>query len=136
MAALSSLLQPSSLAQVHGTTDSELYFRVIIEQIGDSSILDAVRSAVQRIRASSPYIGLNAMVRHPDTVVAVSSYDKHTPEGHPDDYYHLYYRAPEESVIVASSRWLSAGWTMLPNHSVLTIDRASLGVSITDIATG
>ena len=143
MTALSSLLQLASLNQVHGTTDSELYFRAIAEQvdaiteqIDDSSIAEAVASAIRRIQAISPYSGLNALVMHPDTVVAVSAYDMHAPEGQPDDYYHLYYRAWAENVVVASTGWLSEEWTMLPNNSVLTIDRASLDISITDIATG
>lgn len=136
MTALASLLLPDSLNQVQGTTDSELYFRAIVEQFDDSSILDAVTSTVRTIQSRVPYTGLNSLVMHPDTVVAVSSYDLHAREGHPDDYYHLFYRESADNIVVASSGWLNEEWTRLPNNSVLTIDRASLDFSITDIATG
>ncbi len=44
-------------------------------------------------------------------------------------YFHLAYRATADAVVVASSGWPQAGWTVLANQSVLVVERATLQMS-------
>jgi hypothetical protein len=45
-------------------------------------------------------------------------------------YFHLAYRMTADAVVAASSGWPQPGWTMLPNQSVLVVDRATLEMSV------
>jgi hypothetical protein len=44
-------------------------------------------------------------------------------------YFHLACLATPDAVVVASSGWPQPGWTMLPNNSVLAVDRVTLAAS-------
>ena len=45
-------------------------------------------------------------------------------------YFHLACRMTADAVVAASSGWPQPGWTMLPNQSVLVVDRATLEMSV------
>jgi hypothetical protein len=42
------------------------------------------------------------------------------------EYFHLAYRALTYAIVVGSSGWPQDSWTILPNGSVLIVDRASM----------
>jgi hypothetical protein len=44
-------------------------------------------------------------------------------------YFHLACLATPDAVIVASSGWPQPGWAMLPNNTVLVVDRLTLATS-------
>ena len=44
-------------------------------------------------------------------------------------YFHLAYLATPDAVVVASSGWPQPGWAMLPNNTVLVVDRITLHMS-------
>ena len=130
--------------QVLGTTDSERYFLHLMWRLerrgGDiaAAIADTKASIGSRYAVNS----LNAILLSPDRMYAISWHDPaRIPEAElrrrglastPDEiagYFHLTYRVTGDAVVVASSGWRQAGWTVLPNQSVLVVERATLQMS-------
>jgi predicted glutamine amidotransferase len=128
-----------------GTTDSERYLLHIMWRLerrgGDvvAAIADTVASIGSRYAVNS----LNAILLSPDKMYAVSWHDPaRIPEAElrrrglastPEEiagYFHLAYRMTADAVVAASSGWPQPGWTMLPNQSVLVVDRATLEMSV------
>jgi hypothetical protein len=128
-----------------GKTDSERYLLHVMWRLerrgGDvvAAIADTVASIASRYAVNS----LNAILLSPDKMYAVSWHDParipeaelrrrgmaNTPE-ETAGYFHLAYRITADVVVVASSGWPQPGWTMLPNQSVLVVDRATLEMSV------
>jgi predicted glutamine amidotransferase len=128
-----------------GTTDSERYLLHImwrLERRGRdvvAAIADTVVSIANRYAVNS----LNAILLSPDKMYAISWHDPaRIPEaelrrrglaGTPEEiagYFHLAYRMTADAVAAASSGWPQPGWTVLPNQSVLVVDRATLEMSV------
>jgi predicted glutamine amidotransferase len=128
-----------------GKPDSERYLLHIMWRLerrgGDvvAAIADTVASIASRYAVNS----LNAILLSPDKMYAVSWHDPaRIPEAElrrrgmastPEEtagYFHLAYRITADVVVVASSGWPQPGWTMLPNQSVLVVDRATLEMSV------
>jgi predicted glutamine amidotransferase len=128
-----------------GTTDSERYLLHImwrLERRGRdvvAAIADTVVSIGNRYAVNS----LNAILLSPDKMYAISWHDPaRIPEaelrrrglaGTPEEiagYFHLAYRMTADAVAAASSGWPQPGWTVLPNQSVLVVDRATLEMSV------
>jgi predicted glutamine amidotransferase len=128
-----------------GTTDSERYLLHIMWRLerrgGDvvAAIADTVASIGSRYAVNS----LNAILLSPDKMYAVSWHDPaRIPQaelrrrglaGTPEEiagYFHLAYRMTADAVVAASSGWPQPGWTVLPNQSVLVVDRATLEMSV------
>jgi hypothetical protein len=69
------------------------------------------------------------MIMNNETFIAACIYNQ---EKIPDrfkhqlDYYRLKYTERDGNVIVGSSGWNQAGWSELPNGSLLVVDRKSL----------
>ena len=129
-----------------GTTDSERYLLHIMwrlaERHGDmiAAVADTVASIAGRYAVNS----LNAVLLSPAKMYVISWHD---PARIPADelrrrglastpeeiagYFHLACLATPDAVVAASSGWPrpQPGWTMLPNHSVLVVDRATLQTS-------
>jgi predicted glutamine amidotransferase len=127
-----------------GTTDSERYLLHIMWRLerrgGDvvAAIADTVASIGSRYAVNS----LNAILLSPDKMYAISWHDPaRIPEAElrrrglastPEEiagYFHLAYRMTADAVVAASSGWPQPGWTVLPNKSVLVVDRATLEMS-------
>jgi hypothetical protein len=49
-------------------------------------------------------------------------------------YFYIAYRATGDAVVAASSGWPQPGWTVLPNSSVLAVDRVTLTTSVFSLA--
>ena len=128
-----------------GTTDSERYLLHIMWRLerrgGDvvAAIADTVASIGSRYAVNS----LNAILLSPDKMYAISWHDPaRIPEAElrrrglastPKEiagYFHLAYRMTAAAVVAASSGWPQPGWTVLPNQSVLVVDRATLEMSV------
>jgi predicted glutamine amidotransferase len=128
-----------------GTTDSERYLLHIMWRLerrgGDvvAAIADTVASIANRYAVNS----LNAILLSPDKMYAISWHDPaRIPEAAlrqrgmastPEEiagYFHLAYRMTADAVVAASSGWPQPGWTVLPNQSVLVVDRATLEMSV------
>jgi predicted glutamine amidotransferase len=128
-----------------GTTDSERYLLHIMWRLeargGDmiAAIADTIASITGRYAANS----LNAVLLAQEKMYVVSWHDpalvpaaelrKRGLASTPEEiagYFHLAYRATGDAVVAASSGWPQAGWTVLPNATVLTVDRVSLATSV------
>jgi len=127
-----------------GTTDSERYLLHIMWRLearrGDmiAAIADTVASIAERYAVNS----LNAVLLSPAKMYVISWHD---PARIPADqlrrrglastpeeiagYFHLAYLATPDAVVAASSGWPQPGWTMLPNNTVLVVDRVTLDMS-------
>jgi predicted glutamine amidotransferase len=127
-----------------GTTDSERYLLHIMWRLaargGDmvAAIADTVASIAGRYAVNS----LNAILLSPAALYAISWHDparipadelRRRGLGAPDDisgYFYLAYQATKDAVVAASSGFPQPGWTVLPNGSVLVVDRATLEASV------
>jgi predicted glutamine amidotransferase len=128
-----------------GTTDSERYLLHIMWRLearhGDmvAAIADTVASITERYAVNS----LNAVLLSPAKMYVISWHDparipadelrRRGLDGTPEDlagYFYIAYRATRDAVVAASSGWPQRGWTVLPNESVLAVDRATLTTSV------
>ncbi len=142
------MLSERELASVEGTTDSELYFALVRRGLRwGLTPVEAVRAAVQRIRASYPLASLNAMLLTPSELLVVHSNDHapvpyhdfvgiaELPAGHDEDYYRLaYHRQSDGTVVVSSTGLRTEDWTSLPANSVLRVGLDTLAVSVEALA--
>ena len=127
-----------------GSTDSERYLLHIMWRLevrrGDmiAAIADTVASIAERYAVNS----LNAVLLSPAKMYVISWHDParipadelrrrglaSTPE-EVAGYFHLGCLTTPDAIVVASSGWPQPGWTMLPNNTVLAVDRATLATS-------
>lgn len=148
---LVTLLTPPYLAHRQGTTDSELYFLIVLQFIdAEGSIAEGIFAAVQSIRARAPDCSLNAMLLSPDTLIVVQSHDDmpspleelldacgtidRIPPGHAEHYFDLRWQSSKNGLVVAHAGLSGNGWNDLDQNSVLVVDRATLAMTITSLA--
>jgi hypothetical protein len=127
-----------------GSTDSERYLLHIMWRLearrGD--MIAAVADTVASIAAHYAANSLNAVLLSPAKMYVISWHDparipadelrKRGLASTPEEvagYFHLACRATGDAVVVASSGWPQPGWTMLPNNTVLAVDRVTLHTS-------
>jgi predicted glutamine amidotransferase len=139
---LPELLPPEWERRVTGTTDSERYFLHVMAglEANGGDVVAAVADTVQRIRADYTPNSLNAILLAPDALYAIAWHDperipleairaRNSPE-EPTCYFNLGYRQTDDAVVVASTGWPQDGWGVLPNGSVLAVDRATLDLRV------
>ena len=134
------VMPPSSLdpfvasefkSQMRGDTDSEKYFFNIVTQTEKLGLIDGVLTAVRNIKNNLTYSSINAMLLTPEKYVVVCEHNNEKiPEGEGSDYYELYYRKDEMGILVSSTGWNQTGWTLIPNHSVVVIDRKNFTIEL------
>jgi predicted glutamine amidotransferase len=146
---LESLLSERSLAQVKGTTDSERYFRLVlqcIEEAGDERA--GLLRAVALLHGRFPEASLNALFLTPTRLYAVHvnsraatplddlrelfGSDDAMPHGHAAAYFDMAYKVSPTAVHVISSGLPDEGWTPVPRDSILAIDLISRAVDVLD----
>lgn len=133
--AIDHLIDPGLLSLRRGQTDSESYFYLIINEIEKFGIVDGILSAIKLIRASADYSSINAMFLTPTELYVINEHDDaRAPQSEGPGYYDLFYRRGAKEVLVASSGWTQTGWEELPNHTLMTVDRASLAISLKSIS--
>jgi|GEM_PF-181829 len=128
-----------------GTTDSERYLLHIMCRLearrGD--VIAAVSDAVASIAGRYAVNSLNAVLLSPAKMYVISWHDparipadelrRRGLGATPEDiagYFYLAYRDTGDAVVAASSGWPQPGWTVLPNESVLVVDRVTLKTSV------
>lgn len=146
---LERLLDDDNRRQLRGTTDSERYFRYLVQEMaGASDEAAAVLDAICQLHDEFPECSLNAILLTPsrlyaihvnsaaagpiDEVVAMYESADDIPLGHADsvDYFAMAYRVSESGVHVISSGVSPEGWTPVPADTVLAIDVANREVAI------
>jgi predicted glutamine amidotransferase len=122
--ALEPLVAPEFLSLREGTTDTELYFLFLLTYIKKFGFLAGVNKAIETIRAQFTYSSINSMIMNKDYLIVLSEHDPENKPSWADEiYYELRYRVDENGIAVASSGWNQDGWTLMPNHSLLTFNR-------------
>lgn len=152
---LRSMLSPASVAALTGTTDSEMYFALIREQVALGNPLhEAVVQAVRRLREQFPQASLNALllsgeqliVVHASATSALTADDigrmgplaETLPAGHNEDYFALRLRESADGTVAVSSTGVAGeGWQALPAESVTAVrldDRSRTTIELTPAA--
>ena len=130
-AALEPFISPEFIPLIQGDTDSERYFYFVLTKIKELGFVEGCKAAANYIRANVDYSSINAMIMNEKQwVVICEHHTDRAPDWAPDDYYELKYKSDEQGVLVASTGWNQPGWTVLPNHSMLVIDRDSFTVEV------
>lgn len=124
-------IDPKYLAQLRGDTDSERYFYYLLSKIDKSDLKSGVIDGVREISANLDYSSINAMMMTPEYLVVICEHNNdRIPDDEGTDYYELYYRKDERGILIASTGWNQNGWTNLPNHHVLFVDRKTQKVEV------
>ncbi|QUY63483.1 class II glutamine amidotransferase [Gulosibacter molinativorax] len=142
------LLRPESYGDVEGTTDSELYFAFIRQEIRDlgGTVADGVVSAVQKLRAAFPVASLNAVVLTNEELIVVhansTAYVNDAtfrsygvdPEALPIDHREYYYKlamyqAADGTTVFSSTGIDLAGWSRVPDDTITRVDLDTLELS-------
>ncbi|UNK69978.1 class II glutamine amidotransferase [Microbacterium sp. H1-D42] len=152
---LRALLSPASASALTGTTDSEMYFALIREQVAlGSSLHDATVAVVRMLREKFPQVSLNALmldgeqliVVHASATSALNDDDlgrmgplaDSLPPGHNEDYFALRWREGVDGTVAVSSTGVAGdGWQPLPAESVTAIrldDRSRTTIELTPAA--
>lgn len=140
---LEELLAPASRAKLQGDTDSERYFRLVMEHIEASGDERAgVTRAVSILHEEFPDCSLNALLLTPSRLFAVhinsnaavpmralneifADDDTDVPFGHQSEYYAMSYRVTPDAVYVISSGLDEEGWTAMGADTLVEIDLAT-----------
>jgi predicted glutamine amidotransferase len=130
-AALESEIDSDLMPLIKGDTDSERYFYFVLTKINELGFVEGCKAAANYIRNNVDFSSINAMIMNENQwVIICEHHEDRAPEWAPDDYYELKYKADVQGVLVASTGWNQPGWTVLPNHHMLVIDRASFAVQV------
>ena len=145
--ALESLLSEAGRARLRGTTDSERYFRLVLQCIeADGDERAGLAHAVGLLHEHFPDASLNALFLTPTHLYAVHvnsqaatplddlrelfGSDDAIPHGHAAAYFDMAYRVSPTAVHVISSGLPDEGWTPVPSDSILAIDLVSREVEV------
>ncbi|SFN83322.1 class II glutamine amidotransferase [Mycetocola miduiensis] len=139
IARLEELLTPASMAKLRGDTDSERYFRFVLQCIAESDTeADGVTRALHTLVQEFPNVSLNALLLTPTALFAIHMNsgatsppralselypsDADMPHRHATEYYAMYYRVTPDAVHVISSGLDEPGWMHVPPDSAAMID--------------
>ncbi|PFG29802.1 class II glutamine amidotransferase [Paramicrobacterium agarici] len=136
---LEALLTPESLEKLRGDTDSERYFRLImqcIDETGDEA--EGVSKALRMLMSEFPNDSLNALLLTPAHLFAVHVNSRADspkeglralfespdaiPARHENEYYAMDYQATDSCMQVISSGVDTQGWTPVPPDTAAMID--------------
>jgi len=149
---LRSLLSAESVAGLDGTTDSEMYFALIREQVAaGASLHEAAARVAERLRGLFPLASLNALLISADELLVVhasatsilTEHDRSRlapladalPSEHNEDYFALRWReSPDGTVTIGSTGVAATGWQALPPESVTAIHLADRTVSTIELS--
>jgi predicted glutamine amidotransferase len=140
---LEGLLRPEFAEKLVGTTDSERYFRLVMQCIADAGDVDTgIIEAVTLLHATFPSSSLNAIILAPNRLAAVHvnaaatgplgdlrdlyAEDADAPPGHLESYFTMSVAAGPDSVHVASSGIRGPGWEPIAEDAILLVDADTL----------
>ena len=122
--ALDPFIEEKYRKEFKGSTDSERYFFLLVQKIEELGLVPGIKAAVALIKEHATYSAINAMVLTPDKYVIINEHDVNKiPSIGGPDYYELRYIETEHAVMVGSSGWNQEGWHLIPNHSIMIVDR-------------
>lgn len=125
--ALDSILVGKYKDEIKTASDSHRYFMLLMQNIDAVGLQDGIDKTLTDIRGHATYASLNAMLLTPDYLIMINEHDVDNRPSIVDEYYYdMRYKADGDSFAIASSGWNQDGWTFLPNHSILTLDRKTL----------
>ncbi len=134
--AIEELIDPEQRAALAGSTDSERYFFALlsaIERTGDPerALRELMVALHRRVRSSC----LNALLLTPQALYAVCDWAPDAPMVRRDaNYYHLYYRADADAVLIGSSGWQQdGGWSALESGQGLVVERGTLRTRVIEL---
>jgi predicted glutamine amidotransferase len=146
---LERLLTRESHAKLRGDTDSERYFRFVMQCIaerGDDA--EGLSESLAVLTGEFPDASLNALMLTPTHVFGVHinsqasapvkglrklfDSEEEIPYRHTDDYFAMDFRLTPDAVHVISSGIDPEGWTPVPEDTAAMVDLASLEVSRLD----
>jgi predicted glutamine amidotransferase len=144
---LESLLSPRSRARLRGDTDSERYFRLVLQCIEDAGDeRTGLVAAVGMLAARFPEASLNALFLTSTHLYAVHvnsqaatplddlrelvGSDDAIPHGHATAYFDMAYKASPDAVQVISSGLPDEGWAPVPGDSILAVDLATREIDV------
>lgn len=141
--AIERLLSRRGRNALTGATDSERYFRLVLEcaeRAGD--MVSGLQAAAELIRELSGVVSLNAMLLSADRLLAVHGLSgalapiddmlevfpstRDLPLDHLDAYFQLSYRVMDDALAITSSGMPRDGWTAQPVNTVLDVDLDSV----------
>lgn len=139
---LEELLTPESRERLQGTTDSERYFRYVmqaIDQPGDEG--EAVQGAISELATRFPTSSLNALFLTPTSLYAVHvnssadgplddlrelySSEDEIPHAHAGSYFSMFFRETEQDVMIISSGLPEEGWQPVTPDSIMAVNLQS-----------
>lgn len=149
MAMLDQLLDPSMMATLKGTTDSERYFALIRQYRRTApDLAEAVRRAVAALRGAYPDASLNALVLGEGRLIAVHAHARSVlldedideisatdlPAEHLEDYFSLRVaRLDDGTVVIGSTGFGDLPWRPLPPESVAEVVLGDLAMTVRPI---
>lgn len=143
---LEGLLTPQSRAALRGTTDSERYFRFVLQCIADQGQdVEGVSQALEVLVHEFPEASLNSLLLTPTDVFAVHinsrapvpvdglrelfASDDEIPYRHTEEYFAMDYRLTEDAVHVISSGIDPEGWTPVPEDTAAVANLSTLEIT-------
>ncbi len=136
---LESLLSEEMRARLAGTTDSERYFRLVLQHIERcGSEPDGVTSALEELLSEFPNSSLNMLLLTPSRLFAVHinsradspksalremfESEEAMPARHATEYFAMDYRVTPDAIHVISSGLDEEGWTPVRDDSAVAIE--------------
>ncbi len=125
--------------QLQGTTDSEIYFQLVLQKTEESGdIVSGLRAAIELIRERCGHSSLNCLILGEGRMLAVQAFGEtraptktlaesvggaeNLPEGHDENYYRLRYALRDGALLVASTGVGVDGWDMLDEDTIIDSD--------------
>jgi len=132
-------LSPHRRASLRGTTDSEIYFQLILEKTEEhGDVILGIRDAVRVVRDTCGLGSLNCLLLSEGRMIAVQAFGAtpapvaslarsvdgigSLPEGHDENYYRLRCTVRDGHVIVASTGLGVDGWETLEDDAIIDVD--------------
>ena len=132
--ALDSILTGKYAAEIKSASDSHRYFMLLMQNIDQVGLQEGIAKSIKDIRAVATYASLNAMLLSPDYLVMANEHDvNNRPSIVGEDYYEIRYKVSADSIAIGSSGWNQDGWVLLPNHTVMIINRKDLSFNFLDL---
>lgn len=139
---LDDLLTPESRAKLAGSTDSERYFRLVMQRIDEhADEVVGVTRALETLMNQFPNASLNALLLTPTRLFAIHVNSRAAspakalrevfesedamPAQHATAYFAMNYRITEDAVHVISSGLDEEGWNRVPADMAVAIDLAT-----------
>jgi predicted glutamine amidotransferase len=141
------LLSEQSLGRLNGDTDSERYFRLVLQYIEeDRDERAGLARAVGTLHEHFPEVSLNALFLTATHLYAVHvnsraatplddlrglfGSDDAMPHGHATAYFDMAYRTSPTAVHVISSGLPDEGWLPIPSDRILAIDLGTRAIEV------